>query len=125
MASGLSITTLELLDLFPGLPLILRQGTGELDVGRRVEVSLLIGVADERHAVSLEAEDLTGLRGFGNLQAHRTADGRDLRFAAEDGRRHRQRNLRVEIVPLALEHRVRLDPDAQEEIARRAAARAG
>ena len=48
----------------------------------------------------------------------------DLRFAAEHRRRQRDATLRVEILALALEHRMRREADAQIQIARLGARRA-
>src|SRR5690348_14735330 len=101
----LSSMTLRPPDLFPQRALFLGQRTGELDVGGRVQIALHVRLAYNRHAVSLETEDLPGLRGLGHLEANRPGDGRHLRLAAQDGGGCRNRDFDVEVVPLPLEDR--------------------
>ncbi len=105
------------------LALLLAQRPRQLHVDDGVEVAALVGLADDRHAVSLQPEHLAALRRLRNLQADRAGDRRHVRLAAEDGGRHRHADARAQIVAVALEHRMRPQPHAKIEIAGGAAAR--
>ena len=88
-ARALACATFQFRQRLVVLPLLLRQRAGKLDVHRRVQIPAFVRLADGRHAVSLEAEHLAALRGFRNLEPHRSGDRRDLRLAAEHRRRDR------------------------------------
>src|SRR5258705_3698529 len=91
-----------------------RQLRGQLDLDARVRVAFLVALADRRHALSLQAEDLAVLCQRRDLQPHRLArDRRHFDFAAEDRGRHRQRGLDVEVASLPLEEGMRREPDPQ------------
>src|SRR6476659_7048438 len=96
------ITTLRRADLLPELPLFFRQRAGKLHVGGGVQVPLLVALANNRHAVSLQPERLARLSRLGYFEADRARNRRHLRLSAKHGRGGWQRHLRVEIVSLAL-----------------------
>ena len=105
------------------LPLFACQRAGELNLDRGVQVASMLRPADGRHPVSLQTEYLPVLRAFRNLEPDRAGDRRHLRFAAKHGRRDRDGDLRLEVVPFALEHRMRVrGQDSEETIQRRLAA---
>src|SRR5687767_1954486 len=106
------------------LTLLACQRSGKLHVDSCVEIPALLGPADDGHAMPFEPEYLAWLRSLRDLQANRSGHGRHLRFAAENRGRQRNGHFGVEIVALALEHRMRTDPHAQIKIAGGAAARA-
>src|SRR6478672_2725347 len=75
-----------------------------LDVDRGVEVAPLARLADHRHALAAQPEDLSVLRRRRHLQTQRAATERgDLDLAAEHRERHWQRDACVEIAAAALE----------------------
>ena len=90
------------------LALLGRDLSRYLDVDCGVEVTPLARLADHRHPLAAQPEDLSVLRRRRYLQTQRASTERgDLDFAAEHRERHRQRDACVEIAPAALEDRMR------------------
>ena len=99
--------------------LLRRELSRQLRFHGGVQIAVFSGLSDQRHAVSLQPKHLPILRARRNLQAQRfAAEIRYFRFAAEHRRRHGHANFRMEILPLALEPRIRRQVHAQIEIAR-------
>src|SRR6266576_2370331 len=90
----------------------------QLDVDRRVQVAVLVGLARDRHTVSLQPEYLRVLCRRRNLESERlTAKRLHFGFAAEHGGRQRDRHARVKVATFALEVRMRALPNSQIQVA--------
>ena len=106
-------------------PFVFRQARRQLHVDRRVQIATLVGFPDGRHPVTAEPEHAVVGRELRNLQPQRRpGQGRHVHFAAQNRGGHRNRHAGMEILPAALEPRMRANPHRQEQIARRAARRA-
>ena len=98
------VRAFELLQRLEVCALFRRERPRQLHIDRRVQIAVIVRLANRRHAVPLQPEHLAVLRRRGNLQSHDLAAERpDLGLAAEHRRRERHGHLRVEIAPLALE----------------------
>jgi len=94
---------------------------GEAQAHARQQVA--VAAAGARHPLAGEAEETPTLRLSGDAQRERAPlERRDLRLAAERGVGDGHVDLDVQIVAAALEARMAGDADAQEEVARSAAA---
>src|SRR5882757_9751543 len=74
--------------------------------------------------LAAQAERLAVLRALRDLDADLLGQGNYLQFASERCGRHRDGHLTVQVVAVALEHLVLLDPDFHVQVARRPAIRA-
>src|ERR1700741_1669746 len=106
-------------------PLLGRQRAGEIDLHCDIEIPMLRGLSDDRHAVAFETKHLSVLRRRWNLEADGLSRERgDFGLAAEYGCCERNRDVRIEIAPLRLEGWMRCLPDAQIQVPGLTAARA-
>ncbi|ELA00912.1 NAD-specific glutamate dehydrogenase [Cupriavidus sp. HMR-1] len=99
-------------------------GLGQLD--RRLHVHMHVEVArisgtHTLDALAAQAERLAGLGAFRHRETGPAAQRRHFDIAAQRRRGERDRHLAVQVVAVALEHRVLLDMHLDVEIARRAA----
>ena len=122
---GVSSRLFQLLQRLVMLPLFLGQRPRQLHFDGGIEIAAVVRLADVRHAMALEAEDLAVLRALWNLQPDAAGDRRHLGFAAEDGGRDRHRNLRLQVAAVPFEHRVRFHLHAQVQVARGSAVAPG
>src|SRR4029077_10824510 len=98
----------------------------ELHVGRCKQIAMRARLADDRHPVAFEPEDLPVLCRSGDLQAQRLAGDRlHFDFATKDRRRQRYLHAPVEILAFALEARMRRDAHPEIQVARGCAATPG
>src|SRR5690606_607771 len=120
-----------------GLRAVLRIGEGRLELAQhgllllaqahrclhedmRVEIAR-IGRAQALDPLAAQAEGLAGLRSLGQVDLGPPAQQGHPHFTAEGGRCHGDGNLAVEVVAVALEHRVLAYADLDEQVARRTA----
>src|SRR5262245_54521984 len=74
-----------------------------------------------RDATALEAEPLAAARAGGDLDDGSSLEGRHVEIAAQGGFEDAHRHLADEVVPLAPEQRMRLDPNRDVGVSGRAA----
>ena len=67
--------------------LLLGQRAGQLDVDRGVKIAVGLRLADDRHPVAFQAEDLPDCVVSGTFKPDRAGHGRDLRLSAQHGGR--------------------------------------
>src|SRR6478735_804281 len=109
----------SLRERFPVLAFAFRHSRRQLRLDARVEIALVLALADRRHAVALEPEHLSVLRQRRDAEPSRLAGERlHLRLAPENRGCHTHRHFDVQVTALAFEHGVWRQPHAQVQVAR-------
>lgn len=106
----------RIVKLLEKLLLLGRKIHRRLNVDMHVEIALLLGL-QIGHALAAQAENLAGLRPFGDRDARLGVHGGNHHLAAQSRRCKADRQIRMQVVAVALEDLMRLDENLHVQIA--------